>query len=135
MAWTFKNGRPIYLQIADIIKRDIFVGKYAAGDKIPGVRELALVAAVNPNTIQHAMNLLEEEGILVTPSTAGRFVTDDAETLARLRDAFAESECREFVSGLDSIGLDREQILSIVKRVISSSGDGTEQNNNTEENT
>ena len=118
MAWTFKNGRPIYLQIADIIKRDIFVGKYAAGEKIPGVRELALAAAVNPNTVQHAMNLLEEEGILVTPSTAGRFVTEDAETLAPLRDAFAESECREFVSGLDSIGLDREQILLVVSRVL-----------------
>ena len=118
MAWTFKNGRPIYLQIADIIKRDIFVGKYAAGEKIPGVRELALAAAVNPNTVQHAMNLLEEEGILVTPSTAGRFVTEDAETLARLRDAFAESECREFVSGLDSIGLDREQMLSVISRVL-----------------
>ena len=118
MAWTFKNGRPIYLQIADIIKRDIFVGKYAAGEKIPGVRELALAAAVNPNTVQHAMNLLEEEGLLVTPSTAGRFVTEDAETLARLRDAFAESECREFVSGLDSIGLDREQILLVVSRVL-----------------
>ena len=121
MAWTFKSGQPIYLQIADIIKRDIFVGKYSAGDKLPGVRELAMLAAVNPNTIQHAMNLLEEEGILVTPSTAGRFVTDDAETLARLRDVFAEEQCREFVSGLRSVGLDPSQILLTVERVIASS--------------
>ena len=121
MAWTFKSGQPIYLQIADIIKRDIFVGKYSAGDKLPGVRELAMLAAVNPNTIQHAMNLLEEEGILVTPSTAGRFVTDDAETLVRLRDAFAEEQCREFISGLRSVGLDPSQILLTVERVIASS--------------
>ena len=118
MAWNFKSDRPIYIQIADLIKRDIFSGKYAPGDRIPGVRDLAMMASVNPNTIPHAMNLLEEEGLLVTPSTAGRFVTSDAEVLGRLRESFAEGFCIELVLALRAIGLDDRQISVAVGRAL-----------------
>lgn len=123
MAWTFKNDRPIYFQIADVIKRDIFAGKYAPGDKLPGVRDIAMTAAVNPNTVQHAMNMLEEEGLFSTSGTAGRFVTDDPETLARLRNEFAEAECRRAIAELEAIGLDRDAIMSTVERVLSEQKD------------
>ena len=54
MSWTLDNDRPIYLQLMERIQRDIIAGVYQTGDKLPSVRDLALEAAVNPNTMQKA---------------------------------------------------------------------------------
>ena len=52
MPWELSNDRPIYLQLMERIQMDIVSGKYHAGDKLPSVRDLAIEAAVNPNTMQ-----------------------------------------------------------------------------------
>ena len=52
MPWTLDNDRPIYLQLMERLQQDIASGFYKAGDKLPSVRELALDAAVNHNTMQ-----------------------------------------------------------------------------------
>lgn len=52
MPWDLDNDRPIYLQLMERIQQDIVSGVYKAGDKLPSVRELAIDAAVNPNTMQ-----------------------------------------------------------------------------------
>jgi GntR family transcriptional regulator len=64
MSWNFSNDVPIYLQIMEHFKVQIASGKLAVGDKIPPVRELALEAGVNPNTMQKAYQSLKEKAIL-----------------------------------------------------------------------
>ena len=54
MPWELSNDRPIYLQLMERIQMDIVSDKYHAGDKLPSVRDLAIEAAVNPNTMQKA---------------------------------------------------------------------------------
>ena len=56
MPWELSNDRPIYLQLMERIQMDIVSGKYHAGDKLPSVRDLAIEAAVNPNTMQKALS-------------------------------------------------------------------------------
>ena len=58
MSWNFSNDVPIYLQIMEHFKVQIASGKLEVGDKIPPVRELALEAGVNPNTMQKALSEL-----------------------------------------------------------------------------
>ena len=79
MAWKFENETPIYLQIIDKIKKDIVSGVLSPGSKIPPVRELAIEAGVNPNTMQKALQTLESEGILYSQRTSGRFVAETVE--------------------------------------------------------
>ena len=62
MPWELDNDRPIYLQLMERIRHDIISGVYKPGDKIPSVRDLALDAAVNPNTMQKALAELERSG-------------------------------------------------------------------------
>ena len=76
MAWKFNNESPIYLQIVEIIKTQIAQGVLKPGDQVPAVRELAVTAGVNPNTMQKALAELEREGVLYSQRTAGRFVAD-----------------------------------------------------------
>ena len=72
MAWKFNNESPIYLQIVDAIKMQIAQGILKPGDQVPAVRELAVTAGVNPNTMQKALSELEREGVLYSQRTAGR---------------------------------------------------------------
>ncbi|MEG1801477.1 MAG: GntR family transcriptional regulator, partial [Oscillospiraceae bacterium] len=61
MAWKLDDNKPVYLQLIEQIKRKILTGEYKAGDKIPSVRDLAMDAAVNPNTMQRALQDLERD--------------------------------------------------------------------------
>ena len=81
MPWELDNDRPIYLQLMERIQHDIISGVYKPGDKIPSVRDLALDAAVNPNTMQKALSELERSGLLYSQRTSGRFITDDEKLL------------------------------------------------------
>ena len=59
MAWNFNDNAPIYLQIVNTLKRNIASGAYPPGSRLPSVRDLALEAGVNPNTMQRALSELE----------------------------------------------------------------------------
>ena len=64
MAWELDSDRPIFIQIVERIQMEIISGKYSPGDKLPSVRDLAAVAAVNPNTMQKALTELERTGLV-----------------------------------------------------------------------
>ena len=85
MAWALDNDRPIYLQLMERIQMDIISGKYPPGGKLPSVRELALDASVNPNTMQKALSELERSGIVYAQRTSGRFITEDEHMLKELK--------------------------------------------------
>ena len=85
MAWDLDNGRPIYAQLVERIQMQIVSGLYPPGSRLPSVRELAAVAAVNPNTMQKAFAELERSGLIVTQRTNGRTVTEDAELIRDIR--------------------------------------------------
>ena len=64
MPWNLDSDRPIYLQLMERIQHDIISGTYKPGDKLPSVRELAMEASVNPNTMQKALSELERIGLI-----------------------------------------------------------------------
>ncbi|MBR2258840.1 MAG: GntR family transcriptional regulator [Blautia sp.] len=120
MEWVFKNGIPIYQQIVETIKLGIARGEYAPGSKLASVRELALEAGVNPNTMQRALSELERDGLLHTERTQGRYVTEEETLLTALRHSLGETYIEEMFRGLGSLGLTREEILEAVKEYGSS---------------
>ena len=79
MDWKFTDDAPIYQQIMNIMKRQIASGELKAGQKLSSVRELALEAGVNPNTMQKALAELEREGLVYSQRTAGRFVAEQGD--------------------------------------------------------
>ena len=85
MSWDLKSDRPVYSQLIDQIGIRIFSGKYAPGSKLPSVRDLAQEAAVNPNTMQKALSILEEDGLLYTNRTSGRFITEDTKMIQQAK--------------------------------------------------
>ena len=56
------------------IQQDIVSGIYKPGDRLPSVRDLAVEAAVNPNTMQKALSELERSGLVYSQRTSGRLL-------------------------------------------------------------
>ncbi len=111
MEWSFNNEVPIYLQIIDRFKMEIANGSLKSGDKVPSVRELALSAGVNPNTMQKALSELERDGYLESRRTSGRFVTDRGSQADILKKNLAYKLCTEFCEGMSKIGFTPEESL------------------------
>lgn len=115
MAWNFTQDSPVYLQIAKRIIMSVLSGEYSVGEQIPSVRQLALEAAVNPNTVQHAFQELEDEGIIISKGTMGRFVTEDTAVIEQCRKKLAEQLVRNFVSQANRLSVPKEQIITMLE--------------------
>ena len=108
----YDTNLPIYLQLMEQIQLWIVTGRWRAGERIPGVRELALECGVNPNTMQRALSELERAGLLYSERTAGRFVTRSEERIEEIRHEMAAGLIRDFLVSMERMGYRREQILS-----------------------
>ncbi|MCL2402592.1 MAG: GntR family transcriptional regulator [Oscillospiraceae bacterium] len=118
MAWDLNSARPIYTQIADVIRRRIVGGVYPTGHKLPSVRDLASEAAVNPNTMQRSFAELEQEGLICTERTAGRFVTEDQSVIETQRERLIRSAVFEFAEKMRGIGVESGQLCEQIETVL-----------------
>lgn len=118
MAWKFSSDKPVYLQIADRIVKKVLSGEYSAGEQIPTVRQIALEAAVNPNTVQHAFSELENEGLIISKGTLGRFVTEDIQIVVAYRRRMAEQLVLEFTKNMEQLSITTEQAVKMIEEVM-----------------
>ena len=118
MPWDLDNDRPIYLQLMERIQHDIVSGVYKAGDKLPSVRELAIDAAVNPNTMQKALSELERDGLVHSRRTSGRFITEDETMLKNLRDELASRHIQDFMEKMKQLGFQEKETLEKLQDTI-----------------
>ncbi|MFT8363639.1 MAG: GntR family transcriptional regulator [Sporolactobacillus sp.] len=110
MAEAFNASAPIYQQLGERIKNKIIRGTLAPGDRLPSVRELAIDAGVNPNTVQRTYRELEDAGVTVKKRGQGTYVTEDPQILGQLRDAVMAQHIEQFVEQMTAIGCDEEKI-------------------------
>ena len=115
MAWTLDSDRPIYAQILERIQMQIVSGIYQPGDKLPSVRELAMQAGVNPNTMQKALSELERSGLIITQRTSGRNVTEDMDMIKATRRQLAGEQIQEFLKKMQELGFEREDIIAMLQ--------------------
>lgn len=118
MPWNLDNDRPIYLQLMEKIQQDIIAGIYHPGDRLPSVRELAMEAAVNPNTMQKALSELERNGLVYSKRTSGRFITEDKIMLQQLKDTTAIEHIREFFETMRQLGFENDETLALIQKIL-----------------
>ena len=123
MKWNFNDNAPIYLQIVSGLQKAVVNGTYRPGEKLPSVRELAVEAGVNPNTMQRALAELERSGLVYSVRTSGRFVTEDEGRLQELRREQSDEIIAAFFSSLRGLGMNREEIQTAVADWIAKHGD------------
>ena len=112
---VFNNSVPLYLQIVSEIKKQIVSGKLIPGERIPSVRELALTYKVNPNTMQKALIELEENGLIKTERTNGKFVTEDENIINKIKNDYADNLTQNYLSEMISLGITKQEIKERIK--------------------
>lgn len=103
------------MQIVSEIKKQIVSGKLIPGERIPSVRELALTYKVNPNTMQKALIELEENGLIKTERTNGKFVTEDENIINKIKNDYADNLTQNYLSEMISLGITKQEIKERIK--------------------
>lgn len=116
MEWKFNNEAPIYQQIMEQIKAMIATGELKAGDKLPSVRELAVEAEVNPNTMQKALSELEREGLLCSKRTSGRYVSENSEKANILQEEMMMECVKTFIENMKKLGYSVEDCIKLIQK-------------------
>ena len=110
----YRDARPIYTQIIDGFREQIATGCLCSGDKLPSVRELASILAINPNTIQRSYRQLESEGWIVTVPGKGCFVCDNEEMREREQLRWY-SAFDEATTALMALGVSKENLMQRIR--------------------
>lgn len=121
MNYIFDNERPIYIQLVEQLRIEIVSGKLKQGERIPSVRELALITKVNPNTMQKALAELEEEKLIYTERTNGKFVTQDTKLIEKTRKKLAKEQTNNYIKSMESLGLSYEEAVKYLQEIGESS--------------
>ena len=108
-AFRQTDGTPIYLQIIRYIQQGLAAGTIRDGDELPSRRVVSALLAVNPNTVQKAFRLLEDEGLVVSRAGAKSYVQASPQQIAALRRVLLETEMQAMVDAAKRIGLTREE--------------------------
>ena len=107
---------PIYLQIILFVKRGIIAGVIADGDELPSRRVLSALLGVNPNTVQKAYRMLEEEGLIQSHSGAKSYVVLDSAVKERIRSELLESDAKSVIHSLRQMGLTKEDAGALIEK-------------------
>ena len=116
MIWKFAGNTPVYQQIMEQIEGAVLAGVYTPGQRIPSVRELAMEAQVNPNTMQHALQELERTQLLVTLGTSGRFVTERQEVLDAFRAEKLMDLTAQFAERFLVLGVSVSEAINLLQK-------------------
>jgi len=118
MEWQLRSDAPIYSQLVAHITLGIVSGEFAPGERLPSVRDMALEAGVNPNTMQRALTELERNGLVYSQRTAGRFVTEDKTVIDTAKNKLADENIRGFLDAMSRLGYLRHEIITLLVRRI-----------------
>ena len=110
------DGSPIYLQILLYIKRGIIAGLICDGDELPSRRVLSALLGVNPNTVQKAYKLLEEEGLILSRVGAKSCVVVTENKLVEIRAELLEADAKEAVAKLRLMGVSKQEAHDLIDR-------------------
>ena len=122
MEWLLDKSRPICPQLCESICAKIAVGEFSADQRLPSVREVALSAGVNPNTVQKAFDQLEVKGVLYSQRGSGWFVSSDMTLGGKLLLELKEKKTKEFFDEMRTLGMSECDVKEYVASWQSSGG-------------
>jgi GntR family transcriptional regulator len=117
------SGVPVYLQLETQVKQAVGGGALRTGDALPSVRKLAAELRINPNTVAHAYQNLERQGVTRSVPGGGTYVADGlpgllkSEKVKRLR-----PHARQLAVEGRQLRLTREEILKLTEEELDKLG-------------
>jgi GntR family transcriptional regulator len=110
------NHEPVYLQLVLFVKRGVYCGAVKDGEALPSRRELAALLGINPNTVQKAYKLMEDEGFVVTPRNAASMLHITPLLMERFGEELGQEFVREFVGQARRNGLGYKRVIELISQ-------------------
>ncbi len=116
----FKENPAIYIQIAEYVCEQILLKKWKLSDKITSIRDLAVLMEVNPNTVQRAYDLLQQQNIITNKRGIGYFTGDDAmeRIMSFRREQFIENELPVLLRNMFLLKIDFKEIKILYEQFV-----------------
>lgn len=112
----YQSKLPLYEQIAQRFQTLILKGALPAGGQMPSVRTLAVELSINPNTIQKAYSLLEQQGYIYPVKGRGNFVSDSSSLVQQEKDSLLE-DVRQLAEEGKELGIQRTEFIQVIDRI------------------
>lgn len=110
--------KSIYIQIAEMIERDILRDILLEEEKAPSTNELAKLYAINPATAAKGINILVDRGILYKKRGIGMFVVKGAKEMimSKRKEEFYDNYIKKLLLEASSIGISKEELIDMIKK-------------------
>lgn len=115
--FIMEDGIPIYQQIIRHIKRGVVAGIIQNNDEMPSRRMLSALLGVNPNTVQKAYRMLEEEGLVVSRSGAKSYVEVNSGKVEQVRTELLHQEIAGVIGAMKQMGMQKEEAVSLIEEL------------------
>ena len=115
MEWNLDKNRPLCPQICEQVCVRIALGEFKAGERVPSVRELAVAAGVNPNTVQRAFEHLDRQGILYSVRGSGWYVAEDTKLARDTLDYMRAQKTTAYFEQMTALGMSPQDVKQHVK--------------------
>lgn len=107
---------PVYLQIDHFVKRKILLKEVEDYEELPSRRELAISLSINPNTVQKAYKLMEEEGIIKTISNVKSVIVVNDAIISSIQTEIIEERVKDFVVECRDSGLSFQNSIALLTK-------------------
>lgn len=109
--------KSIYIQISEMLERDILRGIIGEEERVPSTNELAKLYTINPATAGKGVNILVDKGILYKKRGLGMFVAKGAKEmiLRNRRSAFYENYVRKLVEEAEGLGINKKELIRMIE--------------------
>ena len=115
--FTAVDGSPIYQQILLFIKRGAVAGSILHGDELPSRRMLSALLGINPNTVQKAFKLLEEEGLIESRAGAKSTMKLSPEKIKELKKELVYEDLKLMILALKQTGIVKEEAVTLMQNL------------------
>lgn len=114
MTWKLDKNRPVCPQICEMLCVSVANGTYGPEQRLPSVREIATGLGVNPNTIQRALETLEEQGLLYSVRGSGWYVQQDIRRAREVLDRTRQEKAAAFFAEMEMLGMTPDAVRTFV---------------------
>lgn len=109
---TFSDRQPIYQQIIDRFCHSLAKKEILPGERIPSIRDMALILKVNANTIQRVYQEMERGELIFSKRGTGYFVTEDSNMITNIQKDMAMESMMRFLREMRALGFTNQQIIT-----------------------
>ena len=115
-SFIMEDGMPIYQQILLFVKRGIIAGVITDGEELPSRRVLSALLGVNPNTVQKAYRMLEEEGVICSRTGSKSYMVLPKERVEQIREELLKADAKNAIAQLRQMGLSKTEVFSLIDK-------------------